>query len=148
MANNASDTLETGLLAQLFNNMAFTGVGDTNGLPSSTAAGALYISLHTASPGEAGAQNTSEANYTGYARVAVARTAAGWTVSGNGVTNVADILFGECTAGSSTITHFGIGTAATGAGKLMIYVPLTASLPVTVGIAPKFAAGAISVTVD
>ena len=33
----------------------------------------LYISLHTADPGAAGAQNTSEAAYTGYARVAVAR---------------------------------------------------------------------------
>lgn len=148
MANNATDTLETAMLSLIFNNTAFTGIGDSTGIQGSSASGSLYVSLHTASQGEAGTQNTSEASYTGYARVAVARTSSGWTVSGNGVTNAADILFGECTAGSSTITHFGIGTAATGAGKLLVYIPLTSSLAVSTGIAPKFSAGAISVTVD
>jgi len=43
----------------------------------------LYLALHTSDPGEAGGQSTNEADYTGYARVAVPKTAAGWTVSGN-----------------------------------------------------------------
>lgn len=60
----------------------------------------LYISLHTADPGEGGSQTTSEATYTGYTRVAVVRTSAGWTVSGNQAENAALIQFGLCAAGS------------------------------------------------
>ena len=35
----------------------------------------LWVSLHTADPGNAGNQTTSEAAYTGYARIATQRTA-------------------------------------------------------------------------
>jgi hypothetical protein len=45
------------------------------------ATGLVCISLHTADPGEAGDQTTSEATYKSYARVSVARTTAGWTVT-------------------------------------------------------------------
>ena len=38
----------------------------------SSVAGSLYVSLHTADPGVGGGQNTNEATYSGYARVAVA----------------------------------------------------------------------------
>lgn len=40
----------------------------------------VYASLHTADP-VAGNQTTSEAAYTGYARVPVARDVTGWTIS-------------------------------------------------------------------
>ena len=40
----------------------------------------LYVSLHTANPGATGNQTTSEAAYTSYARVAVARTSGGWAM--------------------------------------------------------------------
>jgi hypothetical protein len=49
-----TDTWELGLLNLLFTNAAFGGVGDTNGLQPSGSAGSLYISLHTASPGDTG----------------------------------------------------------------------------------------------
>src|SRR5574340_1328219 len=45
----------------------------------------LYVSLHTADPGAAGNQTTNEVAYTSYARVAIARTSAGWTVTSNSV---------------------------------------------------------------
>jgi hypothetical protein len=77
----------------------------------------MQLSLHTADPLAAGSQTTSEATYTGYARVAVARTAGGWTVTGNSASPVAAIGFPACTAGANTLSHFMIGTASSGAGK-------------------------------
>ncbi len=125
-----------------------TGEGDAAGLQNSAAAGSFYVSLHTADPGEAGDQTTSEANYTGYARVAVARSGAGWTVSGGNVSNAAAVTFGACTAGSSTCTYFGIGSDLSGAGNLFFKGALTASLAVTAGITPAFAIGELDVNAD
>lgn len=143
-----SNTWENALLLLLFNNDAFAGVGDASGLQPSAADGNLYISLHTADPGETGAQNTSEATYTSYARVAVPRTTGGWTVSGNAVENAAAITFPAATGGSNTITHIGIGTDSSGAGKLLYKVALSASLAVSNGITPEVAAGALDITED
>jgi hypothetical protein len=86
----------------------------------------LYIALHTADPGEAGDQTTSEATYTGYARVAVARTSGGWTVTNNVITNAATITFGPCTAGSNSITHWSVGVAASAASKILYSGPVGA----------------------
>lgn len=107
----------------------------------------IEVSLHTGDPGEAGTQSTSEATYTGYARVPVARTSGGWAVSSGVASNVAAIVFGLCTAGSSTVTFFGLGTTHTGTGKLL-WSGATNSLAVTVSITPQFAAGAATVTED
>ncbi len=117
----------------------------------STGAGSLYIALHTADPGEAGDQTTSETTYTGYARVAVARSGAGWTVSGTAPTqaaNAAVVTFGLCTVGTPTITHFSVGFASSGASVILDSGPLTASLAVSPGITPNFAIGALVVTLD
>lgn len=143
-----SNTFETALLNHIFNNAAIANVGDVAGLPASAAAGSLYVSLHTADPGEAGSPTTSEATYTGYARVAVARSAGGWTVSGASASNAAAINFPAATAGSNTLTHFGISTSASGAGTLLLSGALTASLVVSAGITPSFAAGQLTVTAD
>ena len=142
-----SNAWETGLLNLLFNNSNFANVGDVTGLRGSTTAGSLYVSLHTADPGEAGTQSTNEATYTGYARVAVARSAGGWTISGNAVSNTAAITFGACTAGSNTITHFGVGTDSAGAGTLL-YKGTTNSVSVTSGVTPSFPAGDLDITED
>lgn len=96
-----SNGAETALLYILFKNTAWADVGDASGLQPSAAAGSFYIRLHTADPGEAGTGDTSEATYTGYAPVAVTR-GAGFTVSGDAVSNAATVQFGECTAGTIT----------------------------------------------
>lgn len=146
-----SDTWESDLLKLLFNNTTAALIGDATGIVGSTGVGSLYVSLHTADPGETGTQATSEATYTGYGRIAVARTAGGWTISGTAPTqaaNTATILFAACTAGANTITYFGVGTASAGAGKLLYSGALTASLAVSNGITPQFAAGGLVVTED
>ena len=141
-----SNTMENSMLLLFFNNTDFANIGDAGGLQNSAAAGSLYVSLHTGDPGEAGNQSTSEATYTSYARVAVARSGAGWTVSGGAVSNAAAITFPACTGGSNTITHFGIGTDPSGAGTLLYSGALTGSLAVSTGITPQFAIGECDVT--
>lgn len=145
---SATNAAETALLNLIFANSNWANVGDATGLRGSTSAGSLHISLHTGDPGEAGSQTTSEATYTSYARVAVARSGAGWTVSGNSATNAATITFPACTGGSSTVTHFGVGTDSSGAGNLLFKGALTSSLAVSNGITPSFAASGLTITAD
>ena len=143
-----SDAWENALLKLLFNNTTAAGIGDATGLPGSAGAGSLYVSLHTADPGEAGSQSTSEISYTGYARVAVARSGSGWTVSGNSVSPAATIGFPASTGGTGgTVTHFGIGTAASGAGTLLYSGTVTPNIAVANGVTPQLTT-ATAVTED
>lgn len=145
---SATNVLENGLLSLIFENANYANVGDATGLRGSTTAGVFYISLHTASPGETGSQNTTEAGYTSYARVSVARSTAGWTVASGVADNDAAVTFPAATGGSATCTDFGIGSDSTAAGNLFLFGTLSASLAVTNGITPSFAAGALDVSVD
>ena len=143
-----SNASETALLSLLFNNTAWAGIGDAGGLQPSAAAGSLFIALHTADPGETGNQSTSEAAYTGYARVSVARSAGGFTVAGNQVSNTATVQFGECTAGSATVTFFSVGVATSGATAILYRGALSASRAISAGITPLFNSGALTGTAD
>ncbi len=146
-----SNASENDLLLLLFNNTNISNMGDATGVRGSTGAGSLYVSLHTADPGETGVQNTSETTYTGYARVAVARSGAGWTVSGTAptqVVNAAIITFGTSTVGTPTITHFGVGLESSGATRLLASGVLDNSQVINIGGVNTFAAGALKVTVD
>lgn len=145
---SATNAFETDLLELIFNNTDIALIGDAAGLQNSASAGSLYVSLHTADPGETGDQTTNETVYTNYARVAVARSGAGWTVSGNNVSNAAAVTFAQCGVTGATITHFGVGTDSTASGSLLFKGALDASLAVSAGITPEFAAGALDVTVD
>jgi hypothetical protein len=51
----------------------------------------IVVALHTADPGDAGTQSTSEAAYGSYARVNVARTTGGWTASGTAPAQVVPV---------------------------------------------------------
>lgn len=114
-----TNSFENSLLLLVFNNTDIANIGDAAGLQNSVTAGSLYASLHTADPGEAGDQSTNEIAYTSYARVAVARSGAGFTVTGNSVSPAATITFPTGTGGTGTATHWGLGTAASGAGVLL-----------------------------
>lgn len=143
---SATNAFETAVLQHYFQNTAHANVGDATGVRGSTVAGSFYISLHTSDPGEAGDQTTNEAGYTSYARVAVARSGAAWTVTGDTASNAAAVTFPACTGSSSTCTHFGIGSDATLAGNLFFSGSLTTPLAVTTGITPSFAIGQLTVT--
>lgn len=147
---SATNAFETALLTLYFNNTDHANIGDAAGLQNSATAGVFYISLHTGDPGETGDQTTSEATYTSYARVSVNRAsgAGGWTVSGNNVSNTSAITFPAATGGSNTITHFGIGSASSGAGNLFFKGALNSSIAVSNGITPEIAAGDLDVNAD
>lgn len=133
-----TNTFENSILLLIFNNTNIANVGDATGLRGSSTAGSLYLSLHTADPGEAGDQTTSEISYTGYARVAVARSGAGFTVTADTVNPAANQDFGEMTAGTGgTVTHFGIGTASSGAGVLLYKGAVSPNIAVAAGVIPR-----------
>lgn len=132
-----SNTFENDLLALIFTNVAIADIGDAAGLRASVGAGNLYWSLYTADPGEAGTAVTSEAAYTGYARVAAAR-GAGFTVTANSVSPPANVDFGECTAAAGgPITHFGVVNTASGAGKLLYKGTMSPNITMAVGVIPR-----------
>jgi hypothetical protein len=135
------NTFENDLLLLIFNNTNIANIGDATGLRGATTAGSLHVSLHTSDPGEGGDQATNEvgtAAYTGYTRVAVARSGAGWTVSANSVSPAANIDFPACTGGTgATITHFAVGTSSTGAGKVLYKGAVSPNITVTNGVTPR-----------
>lgn len=129
------NTFENDLLKLIFNGAAIANLADN---AAAGPLGSLYVSLHTADPGEAGDQSTSEISYTGYARVAVARSGAGWTVTANSVSPVADIVFPASTGGAGgSATHFAVGTAINGAGKVLYKGALAPSIAVANGVTPR-----------
>ena len=139
------NTFENDLLLLIFNATGIANIADN---AASSPRTNLYVSLHTGDPGEAGDQTTNECAYTSYARVAVARSGSGWTVSGNAVSNAAAITFPQATGGSETATHFAVGTASSSTGKILYSGALSASLAISSGITPEFAIGDLDVTED
>lgn len=139
-----SNALETAILSLLFNATPFANVADNAAASPVTN---VYVSFHTADPGEAGDQTTSECAYTSYARVAVARTAGGWTITANSVSPVATISGVAATGGTETITHFGVGKSITGAGVLWYSGTVTPNIAVSNGVTPQLTT-ATAVTED
>ena len=123
-----TNSLETALLNLYFANQDAANIGDATGLRGSSTAGSLYLSGHTAYPGEGGNQQSSEGAYPGYARKAVARSGSEWTVSGNQASNANAQAFPQCTGGSETWFFVGIGRSSSGAGTLDYIAPLGTEL--------------------
>ena len=128
------NTFENDLLKLIFNATAIANVADNAAASPLTN---LYVSLHTADPGEAGSQTTSECAYTSYARVAVARTGGAWTVTANSVSPAANIDFPAATGGSETATYFAIGTASSGAGKVLYSGSISPTIAISSGVTPR-----------
>jgi len=142
----ASDVLEQELLDMLFLNTAFDNIGTSTGFAATSADGAFTLALHTATQADTMTQASAEAAYTSYARKSVARGAAKWTVTTGTVTNDDAEAFPQATGGSETETDFSIGSPLI-TNEGWIYGALTASLAVSNGITPEFAAGDLDVSV-
>jgi hypothetical protein len=142
-----SNALENAILELIFKATTFADIAEND---TTSPATSLYVTLHTADPGEAGTQATNETNYGSYDRVAVARSGSGWTVTGNTVTNAALVQFPQCTSGTATITHVGVGLGATAASATVLLYKgaLSSSLSVSSGIQPQFAIGALQIQED
>lgn len=137
------NTFENDLLKLIFKATAIANIADD---AASSPLTNLYVTLHTADPGEAGTGATSECAYTSYARVAVAR-GAGWTVTNNSVSPAADIAFPACTGGTETATHFGVTVASSGASKLLGSGVISPNIAIASGVTPKLTT-ASAITID
>lgn len=132
------DTFENDILGLIFNATAIADLAEDDTTAPLTS---LYLSLHTGDPGEAGNQTTSECAYTSYAREAVARTSGGFTVSGSSVTLTANVDFTAATGGTETATHFAVGTASTGTGKILYSGTVTPNISISSGVTPRLTTG-------
>lgn len=131
-----SNAFENSLLLLIFNGTAIADIAEND---TSSPATTLTVALHTADPGEAGDMTTNESAYTSYARVTVARTSGGWTVTGNSVSPAATISFPACTGSTETLTHFSVGS---GVSNDIKYIgTLTPNIAVASGVTPQIATG-------
>ena len=142
----ATNSFKSEVLRHILLNEAITDLGDAGGLLPSVADGSVYICLLSQDPGDAG-DITNEATFGGYARVAVARGAGGWSVADGRALNVANIDFPECTGDSEDLTHFGI--CKTLAGDDMIYHgALPAQAMVAIEVELRFEPNYLAVNLD
>lgn len=134
---SATNAFETALLQHIFTNNDVANIGDATGLRGSSTAGSLYLSLHTGDPGETGTQTTNECAYGSYARVAVARSGSGFSVSGNSASLVANADFPTASSGTETATHFGVGTTSSGTGSLLFKGAISPNISISSGVTPR-----------
>ena len=104
-----------------------------------TSPAAVYVSLHTADPTDAGTgTEVSGGSY--------ARQSATFGAPSNGASATsADITFPQCTSTWGTVSHIGILDAST-SGNLLYHTPLDASKTIDTGDIFKIAAGSLTVT--
>lgn len=118
---------------------------------ASTTITVLWASLHTGDPGDAGTQGVSEASYTGYTRISIARTTTGWSCSTSaGTANpVANIDFPQNTSTSTgTISYAAIGlTSGSTAGKIVASGQVSPSINYSQSVQPRLTTGS-SFTLD
>ena len=129
------DTFENDILKLIFNATAIANIADNAATAPLTN---LYVSLHTSTgPGETGNQTTNECAYTSYARVAVARTSGGWTVTANSVSPNSTISFPTATGGTETATYAAVGTDVSGTGKVLFWGALDTNISISTGVTPE-----------
>lgn len=129
-----SDAAETAILSLIFCATAWANMADNAATSPQTN---ISMALHTADPTDAGTQSSSEAAYTSYARVNVARTTGGWTVTNNSVSPVANIDFPAGTGGTGTVTHGSAGKTGGGASAIHIYGTITPNIVTGNGVTPR-----------
>lgn len=120
------------LLKLLFLGTPIAGIADN---AASSPITAWEFSLHTAQPTTS--QSHNEVTYTGYTRVARARSGAGFSVTDNVLRWLETIEFPEVTAGVSSATWMGMGTAHSGAGSLKFAFPLSPAISIYPGQIPR-----------
>lgn len=144
-----TNAAETSWLDHYLTNTTFPNVGDAAGLLASAAAGVFTLALHVldALTDASTLLTDNEIAYTGYARQTIARSTAGWTVTGDTGSNDALIQFGEMTAGGpDTATDVGMGFAT--GSELQVWGQVTSDLVVNNGVNPQLAIAAFDITAD
>lgn len=121
------DGAETSLL-----NLVLAAKVWSNVASASTASTTIWVSLHTADPGDTGDQSTNEASYTPYARIATNRTTVDWNVTSGSASPLASVTFPTATSTTThTITHFSVGLSSSGAGTALYNGTVTPNINIS-----------------
>lgn len=128
-----SNAAESGLMKLLFQAVAWANIADNTATSPDTN---ISMALHTADPGEAGTQSTSEATYTSYARQNVARTTGGFSESAGVVSPLANVSFPAATGGTSVVSNFSAGRPGGGASAIHMKGTVTPNISVSNPIQP------------
>lgn len=142
-----SDVTEANLLKLVYNATAWANYADNAASVPQTN---IDNALHTADPGDTGSMSTSEITYTSYARVSVARTTGGWTVSGTSPTQVAPVAaigFPAGTGGSGTASFWSTGKTGGGAAAILFSGTVTPNIVTGNGVTPQLST-ASTITLD
>jgi hypothetical protein len=143
-----SDATENALLQLIFNATLWSNYAQNAASSPETN---IICALHTADPGDAGSQATSEMTtgaYVGYARVNVLRTSGGWTVTANSVSPVAAINFPAGTGGTgATANYFSTGKSGGGATAILWSGTITPPIACGSGVTPSLST-ATTITLD
>ncbi len=130
-----ADATEEYILALYFTAVAIANLADNAASSPETQ---IAYALHTADPGDAGTQNTTEAAYTSYDRVDVARSGAGHTVTTGSVSPDANVDFPAGTGGSGTATFFSTGkSSVTGAADIFWSGAVSPTIVMGDGVTPR-----------
>lgn len=106
-----------------------------------------YLALCTVVPTDASTGSTlTEANYTGYARLAISASDMSAASSGS-KTNSAALTFAACTAGTSTVIGFAVCDASTN-GNVLYWGTVTSKVIDTSNTPATVAIGALVATED
>jgi len=118
---------------------------------ASTTVSNLWAALHTGDPGDGGTQGISEVSYSGYTRIAIARSTTGWACSTSvGTANpVANIDFPQnASTSTGTITYASIGVSSNStAGKIIASGQVSPSINYSQSVQPRLTTGS-SFTLD
>jgi hypothetical protein len=139
MAGGKAQIFDNDLLLLIFNALPIASIADNAAVSPLTN---LYFSLHLSDPGIGGNQQTSEAAYTPYTRVAVPRNASGFVVSGNTCVLANPVAFPIPTGGAGEIdSFFAVGTTFSGTGKILYRGPISPAVTIVAGQAPVLTTG-------
>jgi hypothetical protein len=130
-----SDTTENAILNLIYRATPWANYADNAATSPETN---IIVALHTADPGDTGAQNTTEAAYTNYARQNVARST-GWTAAAAGsVALAANLDFPSSGASGTTITNFSTGKSGGGASPILMAGAVSPTIPIGgAGVVPR-----------
>lgn len=143
-----SNTTENAILDLIFRATAWANYADNAASSPQTNIG---CSLHTGDPGDGGDATTSEATYTSYTRVNVARSTGFNAASGGSTSPAANIDFPAGTGGSGTVTHWAAAksnaTPPTGAQTILWSGTVTPNIVTGNGVTPRLTT-ATAITLD
>lgn len=137
------------ILKLIFQAAAIANIADNT---ATTPATSMLYALHTADPGPAGTQGTTEISYTGYLKVTKLRNSTNHPFTAGPPAKIeldANLDFAASTGGAGgTVTHASIGpappgtTAIGGTNKILYSGAVTPNIVVASGVTPRLTGGA------